>query len=444
MNYWFFLSYARADNKEEREDRWGKRKPFVNIFYEDLCLEIANKRYVPESQKAGFFDDTEIGLGMEWPDTLVSGLQQSQVFVSIYSPTYFNKEFCGKEWAIFSSRVENYAQSLSPGSAVPELMLPVFWEAETHVNNSIPDVLNKIQFKTFGYKDHAQYGLRQMMRNNQLYENVYPGFVRALAEWVIAVAEKHSLPALKDPPEIEAVTPTFPVSAKQPAKPASNQPANSKPGSVKFIFVAGSKDELESLKPPETSLVRYGEKGVEWRPWHPENKKYAYDIVLDTISGLKALKLWPEGSIPPDEQLIKKLEEVQKENRIAIIVVDMWTLKLPNYYKLMRELDERMLHEDKSKQLYNCVTLVLRNTKDEDDSVKGDLEEALEEAFEKSTQLDPKNFLSKIESDDDLKIQLGEVLLNAKEKILKRAEVLRKAEGGKSVDLSHLKGPGRR
>jgi|RhiMetdeSRZDD1v2_1073273.scaffolds.fasta_scaffold86363_2 TIR domain-containing protein len=111
MDYRFFLSYAREDNTDMRKDQRGVLNPFVQLFYEDLCREIRSKVGLLKGEEVGFFDDAKIEPGEDWPEKLASALQQSHVFIGLYSPTYFKKEYCGKEWAVFTARVEAYAKN---------------------------------------------------------------------------------------------------------------------------------------------------------------------------------------------------------------------------------------------------------------------------------------------------------------------------------------------
>src|SRR5215470_1344637 len=158
MSYLFFLSYAREDNKSDG---------LVGKFYEDLCKDIADKIGAP-SGDVGFFDGAEIEPAAVWDDKLASALQQSSVFIAIYSPYYFQKKFCGKEWAVFKSRVEAYAKGLPKGSEFPALMFPVLWQKESYVVERLPAPLKNLQYKCDDYGNaYAEQGLRVMLRNKK-------------------------------------------------------------------------------------------------------------------------------------------------------------------------------------------------------------------------------------------------------------------------------------
>src|SRR5215470_171408 len=137
MSYLFFLSYAREDNKSDG---------LVRKFYEDLSKDIAGK-IAASPNDVGFCDGAEIEPGAVWDQKIASALQQSSVFIAIYSPYYFQKIFCGKEWAVFKSRVDAYAKSLPQGAEFPGLMFPVLWQKEDYVKSIIPTVIGNIQYK---------------------------------------------------------------------------------------------------------------------------------------------------------------------------------------------------------------------------------------------------------------------------------------------------------
>src|SRR5262245_17158466 len=201
MGYMFFLSYAREDKKSDG---------LVRKFYEYLCKDIASKRIAVSPHEVGFFDGAETEFATRWDEKLASALQQSRVFIALYSPYYFQNNFCGKEWTIFSSRVDAYAKCLPPGSEFPALMFPVLWLSENYILPLIPTTLSRIQYKHDSYgREYAENGLRVMMRNKK-FRHQYDDFVNIFANKVIDAAEKHSLPALNDLPSLKEVTPAFP------------------------------------------------------------------------------------------------------------------------------------------------------------------------------------------------------------------------------------------
>src|SRR6266498_3632002 len=290
MSYLFFLSYAREDNKLDG---------LVRKFYEDLCKDIAGK-IAASPDEVGFFDGEEIEPGAIWDQKLASALQQSCVFIAVYSPFYFQKKFCGKEWAVFSSRVNAYAKSLPQGADFPGLMFPVLWQKEDYVLPRIPAPLGKVQYKYDAYgKAYAEQGLRTMLRNKK-FKQQYDDFISVLADDLIEAAQEHKLPALPNLPPLDQVAETFPAQAAVPAPVHAQGPpqvAGANPRYVKFIFLAGRRQELQPFR---ASLDPYGESGGEWRPWLPDPRDEVDLLVQDVI---QRERLISDGAIPLDNEL---------------------------------------------------------------------------------------------------------------------------------------------
>jgi FxsC-like protein len=426
MSYLFFLSYAREDNKPES---------LVRKFYDNLCENIAGKVGKP-LEEVGFFDGSEIEPGAIWDEELSSALQQSSVFIAIYSPFYFQKKFCGKEWAVFSSRIEAYAKGLPKGSKSPILMIPALWQSEKYVLPIIPERLSKVQYKYDKYgKAYAEQGLRTMLRNKK-FRQQYDDFINVLADDVIEAAQKHKLPALPNLPTLDKVVEKFPALASATAQTAATEQAaqpqfaGANPRYVKFIFLAGQKQEL---KPFRASLDPYGESGGEWRPWLPDPKDEVALLVQDVVNHEKLIS---EGPIPLDDQLEKRLDEAEKSNKIVVILVDLWTLQLEDYRKHMRDVVDPNL-------FVNCIIVVPWNPQDtEAINKRQTLEDLLQATFVKRTASESPDLLTQIDSATKMKDRLGAALQSARSRIVKRAEIQRKATGAESIALANITGPG--
>jgi FxsC-like protein len=420
MSYLFFLSYAREDNKLDG---------LVKKFYEDLCKDIAGK-IAASPDEVGFFDGAEIEPGAIWDHKLASALQQSSVFIAVYSPYYFQKKFCGKEWAVFSSRVETYSKTLPKGADFPGLMFPVLWQKEDYVLPRIPAALGKIQYKYDAYGNaYAEQGLRTMLRNKK-FKQQYDDFISVLADDVIEAAQKHKLPALPNLPILDQVAETFPGLAPAQAQAVQLQAAGANPRYVKFIFLAGRRQELQPFR---ASLDPYGESGGEWRPWLPDPRDEVDLLVQDVI---QRERLISDGAIPLDNELEKQLKEAENGNKIVVIVVDLWTLRLEDYRKHMRDVVD-------PKQFVNCVIVVPWNPQDaEAVNQRQTLEMLLQATFVNRTANESPDLLTQIDSATKMKDRLAAMLQVTRSKIIKRAEVLRKATGAEAVALANIEGPG--
>src|SRR5262249_43648038 len=157
-----------------------------------------------------------------------------------------------------------------------------------------------IQYKFDIYgKAYAEQGLRTMLRNKK-FKQQYDDFIPVLADLLIEASQKHKPPALPNLPSLDQVLETFPAQAAAPAPiHAQGQPqvAGANPRYVKFIFLAGRRQELQPLR---ASLDPYGESGGEWRPWLPDPRDEVDLLVQDVI---QRERLISDGSIPLDNDL---------------------------------------------------------------------------------------------------------------------------------------------
>jgi FxsC-like protein len=412
MAYLFFLSYARKDNEHNKDD---DNVGLIREFYLDLRDLIRRKTGLPD-QEIGFFDGEAIEAGAQWLDELTDGLQRCQTFVSIYSPTYFTKEFCGREWAVFSRRQQRYAASLANGAEAPRLILPVLWEKELYVQRRLPEALKAVQFKqdAFG-ANYPKYGLRQIMSDENLKKAYYQAFLESFSDQLIEAADAHpAMPALANLEPLDRVTPTFPAQAAAVHTPGAQtaQAATANPRYVKFSFVAARQAELQSANVRQ-QLESYGGSGAEWLPFLPDVKE-EIDITVKDIT--IDCKLSPEGTISLDQNFMQQVEEAGRNNQIVVILVDTWTLRLPIYRQLMNVFDQ--------KSFLNCIVVVPWNAQDAETAANREtLEKYLNAAMPNLSLNKPPNFLGDISSRDELRKELVAKLLETKQKIMALAQV---------------------
>src|SRR6266446_9592517 len=92
-DYLFFLSYARCDLNAN-----------VKRFFQELSEEVAQlfegERVDPDGPVA-FFDREGVELGDNWDEKLRDAVHFSRVIVPLYTPRYFERPYCGKEFAVF-------------------------------------------------------------------------------------------------------------------------------------------------------------------------------------------------------------------------------------------------------------------------------------------------------------------------------------------------------
>src|SRR5262249_51681723 len=90
------LSYARSEGDG-----------FLDRFFRDLRKEIALREGLDnddDNPEPGFRDTDSIPGGSNWREELARALAESWTCVCIYTPNYFNREACGKEFQVFLDR----------------------------------------------------------------------------------------------------------------------------------------------------------------------------------------------------------------------------------------------------------------------------------------------------------------------------------------------------
>jgi FxsC-like protein len=387
-DYLYFLSYARNDRDNDQYDT-------IRRFARELEQQVRMLR--PGQDSVSFFDGNDIEPGDSWPPTLSEALCRSKVFVPIYSPTYFTKDYCGREWQVFRNRLDAYRRQ-NPDVQVDDLIQPVLLMAPRDLP-SLPDACSNIQYVYDQYpKKYRTDGLRAIRRSGAALAS-YSDFLIALARRIVEVSEGYSQPPLDPCPDIQDITSAFHGLNAQTSSMGSDVSQTRGPRYVQFIFVAGKRSELQGIR---QGLDCYGPSGgLDWQPFLPPVQD---EVALLAQEVAVKEKLFYE-TVPLDANIIQKLEEAENRHKLAVIIVDRWTLDLPQYHNYMRQYDDR--------EFINCVVLVPWNQQDDETLSNGSrLTQRIRRTFRKKGWLnrDPSRFLEPISSPDELKQQLSETL----------------------------------
>jgi FxsC-like protein len=194
--------------------------------------------------------------------------------------------------------------------------------------------------------------------------------------------------------------------------------ANVGPRYVRFIFVAGRPDDLRDVRDAIEAYDQVG--GEEWQPFMPNLDRRAGVIAMEVVSSQNLLY----RHVPLDAQIVQHLAEAEKNNEIAVVVVDPWTVGLPNYRQMMNTVDQL--------NIINCIVMVPWNlnhpmTKDK----QQDLFAKLKAAFPRKTLVkDPVSFLDNVNSLDDLKRDLSVALTQTRGRMMSFSQAFSFAAGG--------------
>ncbi len=418
---WFFLSYARLDRDED---------PFESVrkFYSDLDREIRLKKKISEGT-AGFYDGTGIQQGDQWPQTLGAALNACRAMVCLYSPTYFDSEYCGKEFEVFNSRLDAYMNGVSQGTPRPKLIIPVLLHAPEDLE-PIPEGLADTQYHDDAYPEvYRREGLRYFFRRtNSELQDRYQDFLDVLVNKLLAATAATYPPPLPVLPDIKTIKSAF-HTPRVSATGAFVSQAQSGPRYADFFYVAGKSDEIQPLG---RSVDNYGLEGeLDWKPYLPE--------MPDEVGLIAQSAATKEGfryqRLALNDNLLTFIKDAESNNRIVILLVDAWTLRLQKYKQWMLDYD-RM-------KLGNCAVLIVWNDRDTDTARDRQLLDfAVRQAFVFKARIkDPHTFINNIRCATDLTNILSITLQKVRAQIIETND-LRRIETQEVIAKPEISGPG--
>src|SRR4051794_348541 len=201
MPPWFLLSYGRRDDLGES---------LVTHFYEALVNAVAQKAGIQSQikpEKIGFFDKS-MEIGTHWHNGISEALASCRTLVCLISRSYIESEYCGKEFQIFTARLESFSTQQSP------LILPIAWDSFAWFRDPPPEVLSKILIPADGYgKAYEKEGLGELVRRGK-----HQSFARRFAEHLVSVAEKFPLPPSAQIQPLAEVPSAFHSGVAEPVK----------------------------------------------------------------------------------------------------------------------------------------------------------------------------------------------------------------------------------
>lgn len=349
MTFEVFFSYRRADC-----DR------FMRDFIYDLLQEVRALRGFGRDVTPVFFDQESIEVGNDWDEALLAALKESHVLVPLYSPAYFDSEYCGKEWQVFQLRREALAQLHR--SPKPKVILPVVWiptYGSGNLTSALPDhvsdAVKKMQYTCPpGEGDINKNGLWLIARGKSSNPNPYLEFVRSFALAIKnTIEEMSTVPRLREIPipPLDKIPSAF-QSNKIVSKPTAPAPGKLGFRSVRFIYAALHPDDLDGGRNPDPYLDIGGS---DWKPFYPKSCRrignLAQNIVTDERLEFDA------DAAEFGKDLVGAVEAALKESRLVVIFVDRWSLFTSTTYQdILRNFD--------TQNFRNCAVLLPWNPDD--------------------------------------------------------------------------------
>jgi TIR domain-containing protein len=311
--YYFYLSYARTDYDS-----------YLARFYEDLATEI-RMLTADREDRIAFFDRIRLELADDWSEQLKEALQSTRTLVPVYSPAYFQSEFCGKEWQVFHSRLEKFVAKSPTGTPFPPLIKPVLWSSPEAIM-PLPEPASQIQqIPAYATEAYRRDGLRYM-KKLQRYEDEYVNFVYRFAAEIVDAAKLYQLPRTN----LSLQKATSPLGGSvQPA--TSLESGKAGVTGVQFVYVVARQGEISQVR---DEVLGYGEGEIgQWLPFLPESTVGPWLIAQREASNER---LTSEMSAL-DETLINRIRTSHHSYSPIVLLVDAWTLLLKKYRSIISE-----------------------------------------------------------------------------------------------------------
>ncbi len=289
----FFLSYAR-----------GASDAYLERFYKDLRQEVAFREGLDNSsdnKEVGFRDTDDIAGGTDWPNELADALRSSWACVSVYTPLYFKREYCGKEFQVFLDRAN--VQYDNEGAAEnARCILPILWASMQDLQrHQLPPVVTKrINFRAKKHQQrYEKEGLRHILRRSP--KTAYLDILNDIVSDLIARFPDHPAP-LPQAPSIKQVNNAFakPPLAAAPLAPAPDAAAASNTRLALFVIT------------PEDSSSPFSANGSAAWLATLEDEDENLNLSTEYIS--------PEAVNAGE--LADKLSEHSSKNRLVCLLID--------------------------------------------------------------------------------------------------------------------------
>jgi hypothetical protein len=298
----FFVSYARAD--AVHPPYRAALKEFVANLRAAVAVRLARA-----DDEIAFFDESSIAAGEVWTDVLVDALTTCSVGVALYTPNYFTRAWCGKEFGVFRKR-----RPAQPGASG---IVPVLW-----MKCTTPPAVGDLQYRDGTFPEaYASVGMHQLA-TLQVFRDQYNQAVDAVAERIVAAVNSGGTLG-----GIGALEPEMLSSAWDESTKAD--PQSHKEGGVS-----------------KTCFVFVSREGWDWKPYPEMN--WRIGALAQHISGELQLRY---EEIACDEGLKDKLQETNESRVPTVLFGDPATLERDaDYARSMREYD--------GQYLLNCAAIV--------------------------------------------------------------------------------------
>ena len=225
-NYPFFLSYASNDL-----DPGDVRDKHLVEFYSYLNRRVRNLSGVPSDS---FMASFSIETGNEWKEDLIDALQTGSALVCLYSKSYFESEYCGKEMQVFLERRKQHSKLY--GGKPAANIIPIYWHP---CQKKIPRTFPEFEYKFPGNVKTNDRGVWDLLEENKTDEwHTIANHAAIKVRNALEQFEDYPFKPLSDRPSIHAVHNAFahpPVPCPNSTSPKPLLGRNRSPSSMRLV-----------------------------------------------------------------------------------------------------------------------------------------------------------------------------------------------------------------
>ena len=179
---------------------------------------------------------------------------------------------------------------------------------------------------------------------------------------------------------------------------------------VTFVVAAASRGEMEVIR---ATLDVYGDDWTDWRPYYPscpdpialraQNVAYSQRVLsrFETI----------------DQNLFELLEKAQAYNELVVLIVDPWVVGISEYKGILKKLDGLRYRTTAVLVPWEAAATIEAKVRD-----------ALYLCLANWVESGERSFRQDIRSMEEFEKVLGQVMIEIRSRILRRAEVARRVQ----------------
>jgi FxsC-like protein len=306
----FFFSYARKDHNT-----------YLNKFFNELKERVAQKGVLDDEKgEVSFRDIDGIELGADWGETLSAYLARCLTMVAVYSPWYFARPYCGKEFRVFLDRQGNVTYDGDGCARGSEKIVPVLWERWADLaRHEFPPAVTRFIQVTAGKHEklYKELGLLRI-RSKHGRRGPFADILDGIADALIDQAKKSPLQPLANRPSLPQTQNAF----ERIERPRNL--ADVGPNALLIVYLTAA-----GLQIPPSRASRYvAGHPRDWRPYDPPS---AGELHLSVREGLSALQfkefvepVYDLTAPNAASSVIQDLRAATTRNVPSLVVLDPW------------------------------------------------------------------------------------------------------------------------